>query len=323
MPKKLDFQICSSLLSSLVSLGDKKYELTEQLIEKGFCAFKANLALLEQFASTHEELELHRIIEIEKAKEYFANPFAIMFELDSSTYCTPYKSSFLSKLKLENDPTGSLSLEVDPIGKDSWRLEIDPCLRAYKKLGWDEQTALRKKSEAEFHAFRNEEINHFIKPPHRRLQVRNEAEARNIGQEVLSSALRPFRFSLNDNLSSPKAIYLSKPLIDGWAITFAVTGDDWGFDSYSFEKINGVKVITPKRKNFHLDLRRADSKQKNLNNKNLSYLPLNIATISPLGEHAYFAYLDMDEMVVGLLGYAQLYALVADELEEKLKAGLH
>lgn len=319
MLKKLDYSASAHLLSPLVELGDSRYKFGDQLEGVGFTAFRATEEFFESFAQSEEELALHRRIEIERAKESFANPFKFQFELDSAGYVPPYKSTLLAELTEKNDPTGELRREISHTGEDGWRLEIDPCRRAYLKLDYDEREAHRHAIRKKFKSYREQEIARFYETPPTRPRYK-DLDAENFARNTLESSLKRCGFEEKIRPSHRLPIIFSKALISGWTINFAMLGEQWGYDGYGYEVIDGKKVISPKHTRFHLDLRWG--KKWSLYNKNLTYLPLEIIEFSPLGEFAYTTYEDMDEMAIGLLGYAHFYLMLSKAIEPKLIAAL-
>ncbi|WP_374347408.1 hypothetical protein [Chitinimonas sp.] len=315
MLRKLDFVASAQLLSPLVKLGDSRYEFRDRLQKAGFAAFQANDDFFECFAQSDEEVLTHRRIEIERAKEMFANPFFCQHELKSSAFVSPYKSSLLIELMEQNDPTGELRQKIDGIGDDGWRLEIDPCRRAYLKLNFDEREAHRRAMQKKFKLLREQEIAKFYDAAPARRQL-NDADAKEFARSTLEGSLRRGGFQEVSLTGCGSPIVFSKPLVGDWTVNFCMLGDDWGYDGYSIEVIDGKRVIRPKRKSFHLDLR--CGKKWVLNNKDLAYLPLEIFRFSPLGEHEYSVYEDADEMAIGLLGYAHFYLMLSKIVEPKL-----
>ncbi|QDQ29121.1 hypothetical protein FNU76_23755 [Chitinimonas arctica] len=320
MLKELSYEASAYLLSKLVGIGESRYRIGDELAAKGVTAFRAHLQLFEGLAKNEQELTLHRTIEIERAKEEFANPFRTIFGLaESGSYHTPYISSLLAQLREENDPTGELRKTIDPDGMEEWRLEIDPCRRTYYQLDYSQRAERRRACIDNFIKLRATEIECLLRPPHSRSRY-GDADARKCADEIISHGLGRFGFEQNKKISSKAYTFFTKPLVDDWIVCITMISDAWGFDGYSYEIVNGERRISPKMFTFVMDLRR--SKQKGLNHKTLSTLRLDIARISPLGEFDNSFYLDMDEMAAGLLGYTQLYGVLAGELESKLIEGL-
>ncbi len=323
MLRKLDAQSCARLLAQLTDLGNSHYDYGATLAERGFLAFKANQAYLECLASNKEELALHRDIQIERAKERFANPFfggAIYKELTS--FEPPYKSNLLADLSREIDPDHKLREEIRSTGKwdEEWRLEIDPCLRALGHLGFQDKELRRRDAQDEFRRLRKVEIEHFLQPPHLGACPANDVEARDIAFDTLRHGIRQCGFELDAKVSSAKTKMFTKPVVGDWIMNMTILADDFGFGSYGFEIVDGQKRISPKIFQFHLDLRLKT--QKGLVTESLTNLPIKFSELSPLGESSYSAYLDMDEMSVGILGYVELYGLMQAELEGRLRQGI-
>ncbi|PHV12234.1 hypothetical protein [Chitinimonas sp. BJB300] len=319
MLKELTFESAAHFLSMLVDMGDSYYRYGDQLAERGFVAFQANLNLFEGLAKDQHELDLHRELEKERAKENFANPFHTFFELEGRlAYRSPYKSALLEELRTKNEPR--IELRLNPkVRDDEWNLLMGPCRRAYEQLDYAIADARRHSCQVEFRKLRAAEIERHLPPPHTRIRGGNE-ESRDFAYEVFGKGLARFGFTANPKLSTKTARFFTKPLVDEWIINMTMINDSWGNLEGGYEIIDGVQHWDPKNAHFRMDLRR--SKQKSLFHKKLAVLPLSFANMSPLGEHQYTSYMDMDELAVGLLGYTEFYGLIANNLETRLIEGL-
>jgi hypothetical protein len=315
MLEKLTFSACELILADLLSLAEKRAWIAQELSNRGHTAFLAEMEIMDRLAPTPGQLAIHKQVELERTKELFADPFMIMFELDSTSFTPPYKSEFLKRLGHQNNMENASTSSNDD--NEHWRSEIDPCMREYLKLSFEDRKDLTLERWTHFRQLRATEISNLTGGRFKRMREAGDVPKR-VASEILTRKLTPTGFSLSKKLSSKNAICLTKPIAGNWMLVFSIIGDNWGFDAASYETIRGQRFIRPKIKHFQLDLRLSKDSQKTFNNKNLTYLPINIAALSPLGEDAYFACWDMDEMEVGLLGYIALYEILAHELESKL-----
>lgn len=309
---------CAHVLSKLVSLAENYYRFGTELEKQDVIAFQANLAAIESFASNAEELNLHRMIQMERSKEKIGNPFSgPLLHQEFAAYKSPYCSPLLAKLNQEIDPEGRLCDQIETSGLDEWwRLEIDPCYRAEYKLSYERKTALRYQTEDEFRRLRQVEILRMLPPPHKHLQLQATA-ANSYAYDFFESQITGYGFERNEKLSTKgKVIFFTKPIGNQWVLNLTLLNDKWGFDTYSWDTVGGVRRLRPKTFDIHLDLR--PSKKRGFTD----YLPIQIGYISPLGPFEYSAYLDMDELAVAIVGYAKFYGLIRDQLEDSVSEAL-
>lgn len=323
MIKKLEANSCSYLLSKVVHLGENYGLIGTKLEEFGFVAFKANINAIEEFANNTEELELHRKIVIERAKESFSNPFFGGYQFpELMNFKSPYKSQFLETLvsEINLDSTSNVHAEYESQSEQIRSLEIDPCLRNYEKLSFPEKEKRSLNKQEEFHKLRQIEIQRFLQPPYAMARPLSDAVVSEIAYDTFEKNITNYGFERNLKLSTKKIIFFTKPLIGDWMLNFTMLSNHWGFDYFRFEMRNGEKVILPKYIHFLLDLRLKS--QKGFAANKLTNLPIKFTLFSPLGETAYSAYTDIDEMIVGIMGYTQVYGLLMEQLEFGLIDGI-
>ena len=305
----------SKILSALVHLGDRYFEIKVEMIKRGFDSISTMTSFLDGLANNEQELKLHHEILIEKAKECFANPFEIMFEIENrDDYQSPYASPLLDRLRQEREEMYSSKDALDE--EEDVRLELDPCARYSLLLPFEEKKRRLAAVRDDFFRARAIEIEKKLPPPHKRLRLGN-AEARSFAFDILGDAIFPLGFSPNKKISSKSATLFTKPLAKDWELCLTMRGGEWGFDQYSYEMKDGRKIMTPKSADFHLDLRKVG--KRGLAIGNFDYLPLNIAEMTPLGQFQFSRYSDMDEMAIGILGYVEMYSILGGDIERVVK----
>src|SRR5450830_726471 len=251
MLQKLDSKSAAHLLGKLVSLGDDYDTYGEKLEALGFVAFKAILESRESFAANTEQLNAHKMLRKEFAKLSFADPF-FMSTISSDLYESPYQSEVITKLieSSKSDYEARENTHASPFDF------IDPCALAELSLGPEIQ-AHRRKWRNKFQEFRNIEIERFLPSPHLRSQPndREDKIASTFAYATLAKVLEPYGFIRNEKISSKRVIFFTKPLIGKWMLSFSIINEVWGFDYYSFETVDGKKLLMPKYFIPHFDLR--------------------------------------------------------------------
>jgi len=313
MTKKLTIEHAVCILEQLTPIADDYFAMGDALVEKGFVSATHPSDYLGKLARSEAELELHRKVVIERAKETFANPFFDRFgEHWAQKLVPPYQSKFLEERRNQLREA-ALSRGEDP-ECDLW-YRTDPCLYISHEMEYEAKRAYRMKWQDELRILRSREIERFLTTTTGRARL-NNAQALELVIHTLNQALSNQGFSLNQKLSSKLVPFFTKPLGNGWILCFTFLRNEWGFDGYSYEMVDGVRRITPKSANFHLDLRRET--QKGFGLKSV-YLPLLVAQMTTLGASDFLIYLDADEMIIGILGYVAMYKLVADRMETVIK----
>lgn len=112
-------------------LGCRFYEICATLRASGFVSFQYELDLLESFG-TSAEVELHRELNIEIAKELLGNTDDHSY-LDEPRLPEGYRSPLLGELRAERfQRTGRDFAHRD--ASKPWEIEIDPCRRTRTRL---------------------------------------------------------------------------------------------------------------------------------------------------------------------------------------------
>lgn len=121
----------SDILHRLLPLFDRREEFRESLRNRGFNAIAPRLLHIESYGSTEDELQIHRKISIEKAKERFFLEAVWVPEFGKV-----YRSDYLRNLEEQRDRQNDMSVEqlrasvsLDVLTRLA-KEEIDPCIRS-------------------------------------------------------------------------------------------------------------------------------------------------------------------------------------------------
>lgn len=322
MLKELTAEACTHLLAKLVPLGDKYYEWSERLIQDGMVAHFALRSVFENLALNKGELTLHKELEIEQAKQIFANPFRGMAGLSGTEKFRPaYVSEKISLLQHLNDPEGTLNEQIRFGRQPGWRRQIDPLRRRYEQIPIEHWKERNEKFRDEYNSLRQREIDVLLHGTHKRAKLQDK-DAFILAFDMLDHHISKLGFVRNNKLSPKKAVLFTKHISDEWLLNITMLNDFWGCThaGHVLVKNDERMVSAPKSFQMYLDLRL--KRQKGLYVKRLCWLPIEYMELSPLRTSQNSFYHDMDECEVAILGYIRLYELMADKIEAGLIEGL-
>jgi hypothetical protein len=305
------------MLSHLVPLGERFFEMAERMKSVGFSAFWPLLEWQESFCDSPEELALCRQVRIEVTKELLGNFWPHPYLRDDPG--PGYRSPLLQQLRKARAERG-YSFDTYDRSKP-WLLELDPC--KFRRI----EFAFTHKKDAETrrapYLERHSEL--------RRQEVARYATSMSLeaaDQEflrralcvvVLADALREVGFQPSKEAGRRTGTNLvEKPLAGGWRLS-------WSVDYPNLYQPTGTR---PQDQHGFLDIQLdlLPPRRKRGEPKSIASAPLrigyNFAAPIDATEWDYGSFLTMPELETLLRAHAKVYSLMSEEIEQALLTGL-
>jgi hypothetical protein len=302
----LTAEAASAICSHFASIGDSVFDYMSQLQSRGFAAFLPAWEFVCSYCPSPEAQETHRRCTIEVAKAVLGRPWP--FNASDEDKKVFYRSAYLSELRQKRDLEFGMSARdfAARFPDEIWRLEIDPCSRAWMRASFCDGDAYRKR-EQDVQEARRKRIAEEASLHTRASDFLDSPDAfghMDVTIAVMRRELQSLGFRYDDSRSLGDCPVFSKAVARGWLLCWSlgdarslVGGPNEGYFKPMLDmRLAGIKGSV-------------DSAQPN------EFLIIRYQKVVP-GFNAYMRFRDLRELEVMIKAHLALYRLMAAIIED-------